>query len=92
MEEARQYLAHPLLGARLRTCVETILSLKGRFADEIFPYPDDLKLKSSLTLFAAVAEPPSVFDRALERFFEGERDPRTLEILARLKETGGKNA
>jgi uncharacterized protein (DUF1810 family) len=92
VEEAHLYLDHPRLGSRLRACVEAILSVQGRSAGEIFPYPDNLKLKSSLTLFAAVAEPASVFDHALERFFDGERDIRTLEILARLKETGGKDA
>jgi uncharacterized protein (DUF1810 family) len=92
VEEARQYLDHPLLGSRLHACVEAILSVQERFADEIFPYPDDLKLKSSLTLFATVAKPPSIFDRALERFFDGERDPRTLEIWTSLKENGRKDA
>ena len=56
-EEARQYLKHPVLGERLRECAETILALEGLSVEEIFGYPDDLKLKSSMTLFASAAEP-----------------------------------
>jgi len=84
-EEARQYLNHPLLGKRLRECAESILALEGLFASSIFGYPDDLKLKSSMTLFASVAEPQSVFSRVLEKYFQGNRDERTLALLDRLK-------
>lgn len=89
LTEARRYLAHPLLGARLRECSEALLALEGRTASEIFGYPDDMKLMSSMTLFAAVAdEPASVFSRVLERYFHGERDMRTLQLLERLGEAG----
>ena len=85
-EEARQYLRHPLLGARLRQCAELLLAAKGRSASEIFGYPDDLKLKSSMTLFASVDVAGSVFLQVLERFFHGEQDARTLRILETLDE------
>ena len=79
--EARHYLEHPVLGARLVECGEALLALKGRSVSEIFGYPDDLKLKSSMTLFAAVAGSPSVFDRVLDNYFDGERDTRTLQLM-----------
>jgi len=79
--EARQYLEHPVLGTRLRRCAELLLAIEGRTASEIFGYPDDLKLKSSMTLFASVAETDSVFVRILEKYFHGERDSRTLHML-----------
>jgi uncharacterized protein (DUF1810 family) len=81
VEEARQYLAHPVLGARLLECAETVLAVEGRSASEIFGSPDDLKLRSSMTLFASVSEPGSVFARVLEKYFDGEPDGRTLRIL-----------
>ena len=84
-EEARQYLNHPLLGKRLRECAESILALEGLSASRIFGYPDDLKLKSSMTLFTSVVEPQSVFSRVLEKYFQGNRDERTLALLDRLK-------
>ena len=84
--EARQYLNHPVLGARLLECAETVLAVEGRSVSEIFGYPDDLKLKSSMTLFAYVADPGSVFVRILDKYFQGERDVRTLDLLEKLKE------
>lgn len=88
LEEARAYLQHPLLGPRLVECVETLLHLEGRTASEIFPFPDDLKLRSSLTLFECAAGPGSVFSRGLEKYFNGSRDERTLEWLNRGKSRG----
>ena len=85
LEEARRYLDHPLLGKRLIECAETILALEGQTASSIFGYPDDLKLKSSMTLFAAAAEPHSVFSRVLGKYYQGNRDERTVAILERLK-------
>lgn len=80
-DEARAYLAHPLLGHRLRQCVEELLSWAGRRAPEqIFGEIDAMKLRSSLTLFAAV-EPNSEFHRALDLFFHGQSDERTLALL-----------
>ena len=81
--EARAYLAHPILGARLLQCTQAVLSVSGRTAHEIFGHPDDLKLRSSATLFASVSAPGSVFDEVLERYFEGSRDERTLRLLPR---------
>lgn len=83
IDEARAYLSHPVLGARLTECAEALLAVEERAASEIFQYPDDLKLKSSMTLFAAVAEPGSVFVRVLDKYFAGKRDERTLQLLKR---------
>jgi uncharacterized protein (DUF1810 family) len=80
--EARAYLDHPVLGARLRGWVALLLALPGRTALEIFGSPDDLKLRSCLTLFRAVDAADGVFERALARFFDGRPDPMTLQLLA----------
>lgn len=80
-DEARAYLAHPVLGARLVACCEAALSVEGRSAHEIFGSPDDLKFCSSATLFASVSPPGSVFERVLDRYFDGRRDERTAELL-----------
>ena len=85
IEEARQYLNHPVLGTRLLECAETVLAIEGRSISEIFGYPDDLKLKSSMTLFASVADPHSVFVRILDKYFHGEQDAKTLHLLEKLK-------
>jgi uncharacterized protein (DUF1810 family) len=85
IEEARQYLDHPVLGKRLRECAESILALEGLSASMIFGFPDDLKLKSSMTLFASVAGPGSAFMRVLEKYFQGARDERTVQLLDRLE-------
>jgi uncharacterized protein (DUF1810 family) len=85
--EARRYLGHPVLGGRLTECSETLLALEGPTASEIFGYPDDMKLKSSMTLFAAVVEDPrSAFIRVLEKYYHGEPDARTLRLLEELKD------
>jgi uncharacterized protein (DUF1810 family) len=86
LEEARGYLAHPLLGARLRECTRTVLALEGRTAHEIFGSPDDLKLRSCLTLFVEAAGPAPapedrVFGEALAKYYRGEPDPLTLRLL-----------
>jgi uncharacterized protein (DUF1810 family) len=80
MEEARQYLSHPVLGKKLLECTEAVLALKGRSVSEIFAYPDDLKFKSSMTLFEKAAAPDSVFSSALERYCHGQRDAATLRL------------
>jgi uncharacterized protein (DUF1810 family) len=81
LDEARQYLNHPVLGARLVESAEAVLAVSGRSASDIFGHPDDWKLQSSMTLFALVAEPGSVFERVLEKYYQGKRDARTLQIL-----------
>ena len=80
-EEAKGYLSHPALGARLQQCSEALLDLEESSASEILGFPDDLKLRSSMTLFATIAGSDSVFSRVLGRFFGGQPDPRTLELL-----------
>jgi uncharacterized protein (DUF1810 family) len=79
--EAKAYLEHPLLGPRLVECAEAALGVEGKSAREIFGSPDDMKLRSSATLFAQVSPPGSVFARLLERFYGGEPDPETLRLL-----------
>ena len=81
-DEARAYLAHPLLGERLRACARAALGHEGKSATEIFGTPDDLKLRSSATLFAAVSEESSVFHRLLARFYPAGPDPATLRLLS----------
>jgi uncharacterized protein (DUF1810 family) len=89
-EEACHYLKHPVLGHRLQECTEAVLGIEGRSASEIFGHPDDQKLKSSMTLFASIADLDSVFTRVLEKFFRGERDVNTLYLLERLMEGVGR--
>ena len=81
LTEAQHYLEHPVLGARLLECAEAILAVKGRSISEIFGYPDDLKLKSSMTLFSCVPNSPAVFDQVLDKYFRGEQDAKTLALL-----------
>ena len=81
LDEARAYLAHPVLGPRLRECCALLLAVPGRSAHEILGSPDDLKFRSCLTLFAAAAPQEPVFAQALRRFYGGEPDPRTLALL-----------
>jgi uncharacterized protein (DUF1810 family) len=80
-DEARAYLAHPVLGPRLRECIEALLQVQGRTAHQIFGSPDDLKLKSCATLFAQVAGEDATFDTLLARYYAGERDEKTLRLL-----------
>ena len=79
-EEAIAYLNHPVLGARLRECAEAVFAVKGKTVSEIFGYPDDLKLKSSTTLFSDVTT-DFVFARVLDKYFQGDRDGKTLQLL-----------
>jgi uncharacterized protein (DUF1810 family) len=81
--EALAYWSHPVLGERLRECVDLVLAVPDRSANDIFGSPDDIKLRSCLTLFEAVASEDSRFGRALDRFYGGERDPLTLGLLSR---------
>ena len=81
-EEAEAYLRHPVLGPRLVACAEAALAVGGRSARQIFGSPDDLKLRSSATLFAAVAPSGSVFERVLEKYFDSRPDQRTLALLS----------
>ncbi len=80
--EAVAYLEHAVLGPRLRECTRLVNLVEGRSIDRIFGYPDDLKFRSSMTLFASVASDKQVFEDALRKYFGGELDPLTLEKLA----------
>ena len=82
LDEARAYLAHPVLGPRLRECCALMLAVPGRSAQEILGSPDDLKFRSCLTLFSLAAPQEAVFQQALQRFYEGEPDARTVALCA----------
>lgn len=81
LDEARAYLTDPMLGPRIRACTQAVNQLTGRSAHEIIGAPDDLKFRSSMTLFAQAAPADPVFTQALQTYFGGERDPLTLEKL-----------
>jgi uncharacterized protein (DUF1810 family) len=82
LTEARAYLAHPLLGARLRECCEAVMAVEGKDAHAIFGSPDDLKFRSCLTLFARAAPDEPLFPALLGKYYGGDIDQATLEILA----------
>ena len=81
LDEARAYLAHPVLGQRLRECAEIVAGVEGRTAREIFGPIDEMKLRSSTTLFARTATGEEMFQRCLDKYFAGTPDPATLERL-----------
>ena len=81
LQEAKAYLAHPVLGIRLLECIKLMLGHREDSANAILGSPDDLKFCSSMTLFAAASEKGSPFERALDVFYAGERDPATLARL-----------
>jgi uncharacterized protein (DUF1810 family) len=84
LDEARAYLAHPLLGPRLELCTNAVFEVEGRTLHEIFGSPDDIKFHSSMTLFAAAAgEKANPYRRALDRWWRGEADPQSLLLLGR---------
>lgn len=85
-EEARAYLQHPILGPRLKECTRLVLLVEGRSIEEIFGLPDDMKFRSSMTLFSQVSDNDGsddgdIFRRALQKYFGSEPDPLTLERL-----------
>lgn len=79
--EARAYWEHPVLGARLKECTQLMLSVEGKTARQILGSPDDLKFRSSMTLFERAAPEEPMFGQALERYFDGRRDAMTLTRL-----------
>ena len=81
LAEATAYLEHPILGPRLTKCTELVNLVEGRSIEQIFGYPDDLKFRSSMTLFARAAPDSRVFIDALQKYFSSEFDPATLERL-----------
>lgn len=80
-DEARAYLQHPLLGPRLKECTQLVLQVEGRSALQIFGEPDDIKFRSSMTLFANVSSEDDIFQRALQKYFNGVPDRLTLDRL-----------
>ena len=85
LDEARAYLAHPVLGVRYRECCQAVMNVRGKSAQEIFGSPDDLKFCSSLTLFAEAAPEEVLFYNLLEKYYDGDADEATLELLAHEK-------
>ena len=81
--EALAYWRHPVLGPRLKRCTSLVLAVPGKSAHEIFGAPDEWKLRSCMTLFAAVVPDEPVFRAVIDRFFGGQPDPRTLALLGR---------
>lgn len=81
LTEAEAYLAHPVLGPRLRECTQLVNEIDGRSIDDIFGYPDDLKFRSSMTLFSSASADNQIFLDALEKYFNGEMDELTLQRL-----------
>jgi len=82
LDEAKAYLQHPVLGPRLRACTQLVLDVKDRRVEEIFPYPDDLKFRSCMTLFLTAATDNTIFKDALLKYFDGKSDQLTLDLLA----------
>ena len=83
LEEAQDYMEHPVLGPRLVEISEALLVLDTSDASAVMGYPDDLKLRSSMTLFELAAPEQPVFSRVLEKYYSGHRDRHTLELLGR---------
>ena len=82
LDEARAYLAHPLLGARLRECCSAVAALNGLSANQIFSEPDDMKFRSSMTLFARAAPDEPLFTQCLEKYFGGVPDGATTALVS----------
>ena len=82
VDDARRYLSHPVLGARLRAVTQAVLDHRGaKSANDIFGYPDDLKFRSCMTLFAHAAPSDPLFTQAIEAFYKGREDPETVRRL-----------
>ena len=81
LDEARAYLGHAILGPRLMECVEAVMGVSGKTLHEIFGSPDDIKFRSSMTLFATANGHGNLFRQALDRYCGGQMDPATLDLL-----------
>lgn len=81
LQEAQEFLDHPMLGNNLINISNELLQLKKNNATDIFGYPDDMKLQSSMTLFSLVSNANPVFQHVLDKYFDGEKDQRTIELL-----------
>lgn len=88
LDEARAYLAHPVLGERLRECARLVAAIQGRTAREIFGSPDDLKFRSCMTLFSLADPDERVFADCLEQYYGGVPDEATLELIKSRQEQG----
>ena len=84
LAEAKAYLEHPVLGKNIREISKVLLELESNDATAIMGYPDDLKLRSCMTLFAEADPNEDIFQKVLDKFFNGKKDERTLEILRTL--------
>jgi uncharacterized protein (DUF1810 family) len=85
LEEARAYLEHDVLGPRLRECARLVAGIDGRSADEIFGWPDNLKVASSMTLFVRATDDDTEFRAVLDKFYDGEDDQATVERLSQAR-------
>ena len=81
LDEAKAYLAHPVLGARIRECTQLSLYVEGKTAREIFGSIDEMKFRSSMTLFARAAPDEEIFQRCIDKYFAGAPDPATSAKL-----------
>jgi uncharacterized protein (DUF1810 family) len=89
INEAQQYLKHPLLGSRLILICNELLKIESNNANKIFGSPDDLKLRSCMTLFSLIQNTNPVFQLILEKFFDGTKDNKTLQIISGKKDKQG---
>jgi uncharacterized protein (DUF1810 family) len=81
LQEAEAYILHPILGPRLRECTRLVLDVEGKTIQQILGPPDDLKFRSSITLFARATAENKIFEDALQKYFEGIGDNQTIEML-----------
>jgi uncharacterized protein (DUF1810 family) len=81
LQEAEAYLQHPVLGSRLKHCIKLVMSIEGRSVQEIFGSPDDMKFRSSMTLFMRTSQENRIFKDALQKYFAGEPDHLTIDRL-----------
>lgn len=81
VEEARSYISHPVLGPRLHECTQLVVNIDGRTANQIFGFPDDLKFRSSMTLFKHIAEDNQIFLDAIAKYYDGKEDDLTIKVL-----------
>jgi len=81
LDEARAYVGHDVLGPRLRECARLAAQIEGRCADDVFGWPDNLKVRSSMTLFAHATDDNADFRAVLDKFYDGVQDPATIEQL-----------
>jgi uncharacterized protein (DUF1810 family) len=91
IQEAKGYIDHPVLGKRLLECSQIILNIEGKSAADIFGYPDDMKLQSSMTLFSFVSPKTTVFRGVLKKYFRERKDKKTLDILQSIGYDESKN-